>query len=137
MRTVDVDDAGYTMIALLVVVLILGVLSAVVLGGGFANPQPVVTATKGHVVSACEADYNIVDEAVQSYFDANLVDPPAGPSWATAHAHGGPYLQSWPDDPGYYDIAWTGRNLGVDPAHGLASFASSGSSAAATGCFAR
>jgi type II secretory pathway pseudopilin PulG len=136
MRSVDANDGGYTMVALLVVVLILGVMSAVVLGSGFANPQVVVAPTKGHVASACETDYSSVDEAVQAYFDANLVEPPAGTSWATGHARGGPYLTSWPDDPGYYDIVWNGQVVSVVPARGRESFASSGSSSASTGCFA-
>jgi type II secretory pathway pseudopilin PulG len=133
---VDATDDGYTMIALLAVVLILGVLSALVLGGGFSNPQPVASATKGHATTACESDYSSVGGAVQAYFAANLTNPPSGTSWATAHAHGGPYLQSWPDDPDYYDIVWNGQEVSVVPAHGRSSYASYGSSAPPTGCFA-
>jgi type II secretory pathway pseudopilin PulG len=133
---VDAGDEGYTMVALLVVVLILGVMSALVLGGGFATPQPVVTATKGHVAAACESDYDSVSQAVQSYFASNLAYPPAGSSWATSDARGGPYLQSWPADPEYYGIDWNGQNVSVVPVHGHWSSGSFGSKTPSTGCFA-
>lgn len=136
MRKVDTSDEGYAMVGMLVVVLILGVMSAVVLGGGLATPQPVVTATKGHVVTACESNYNSVYEAVQSYFDSNLAFPPAGTSWATSHARGGPYLTAWPMDPAYYDIAWNGQDVSVASVHGDPSYGSFGTKSSSTGCFA-
>lgn len=135
MRSVDASDDGYTMVALLVVVLILGVMSAIVLGGGFANPQPVVTATTGNVVGACESDYDSVYEAAQSYFASNLAYPPAGASWATSRARGGPYLTSWPSDPAYYHIDWNGQGVSVDSVHGHPSYGSFGSKSSSTGCF--
>jgi type II secretory pathway pseudopilin PulG len=135
-RATDAGDGGYTMVALLAVVLILGVLAAIVLGGGLATPQPVATATKGHVVAACKSDFESVSQAVQSYFAANLAFPAPGTAWATASAKGGPYLTAWPTDPAYYTITWSGQDVSVLPAHGSPSCSPLGTTTPKTGCYA-
>ena len=130
------SDAGNSLIAVLVVVLILGVMSAIALGGGLANPQPVASATKGHVASACRSDFNSVAQAVQSYLAGNFAYPAPGRAWALSDKKGGPYLTAWPGDPGHYAIVWDGQQVEVIPAHGAASTGSYGGKAPSTGCFA-
>jgi type II secretory pathway pseudopilin PulG len=129
-------DDGYAMIAMLLVVVILGVMAAIVLGGGTQSPSSVAVATKRTAVAACLSDYITVETAVQSYFAANLADPPAGTTWATAAAHGGPYLVTWPRDPRFYSLTWNGSSITIQPKRGLVSIGSGGTRSPRTGCFA-
>jgi hypothetical protein len=128
-------DAGYGMVALLLVVLILGILVAIVIGGGLSTPSNVEVATANNAPAACQSDYATVDAAVQSYFAANIVEPPAGTAWATSHHRGGPYLVAWPSDPKYYVLSWNGARLEVQPVHGIPSYGSPGAAATHSGCF--
>jgi hypothetical protein len=83
--------------------------------------------------AACEANFAIVNSALQEYRSLNGGDPPAGTAWAT---RGGALLETWPSDPSSYAITWNGRALTVAPVHGTPSHGSAGDQALKTGCYA-
>jgi type II secretory pathway pseudopilin PulG len=140
------------MIGILLVVVILGILATIVLAvqgstspkgtNGAASqgttttaPQSVGSAAQESAISACEADYQTVNSALQTYRTLKGTEPAAGSAWATAGA-GGALLASWPTDPQYFTITWDGTQLSVIPAKGTASHGSVGTSTPPTGCFA-
>jgi len=129
-------ERGSSLLAVVLVVLILGVLAALVLGGGFANPSTPERANASDAVRVCLSDYQTVSNAIQDYFDANLAEPPAGTAWATSSRNGGPFLTAWPADPGAYTLVWNGRQLDVQPASGADAAGSRGTAHPATGCYA-
>jgi hypothetical protein len=144
------------MLSTLIVVIILGVMVTVVLSqspGKKANtspnssnqstatttsttPKSIGTEAQLAAVSSCEANYDTVSTAIQTYSAENGTNPPAGLAWATSTASNGPFLQSWPSDPKYYAIVWNGVSISVVPVKGVASHGSIGTSSPPTGCYA-
>ncbi len=121
--------SGFTMIEVLIVIVVLGILSAVVifaLGG----------ITKKTAVASCQADGATVANALQAYSTQN-----AGTADATANqtnllhgtsANGGnPYLQSWPaNDPHYaFGLSSDGRLIIQVPGPANGAFDASGAPA--------
>ena len=47
-------------------------------------------------VSACEADYSSIENAIVTYFSDNGKPPGPGTTWATINPYGAPIMQSWP-----------------------------------------
>ena len=100
-------NAGFTLIELLIVIVVLGILAAVVifaLGG----------ITGKSAVAACQADGATVATAI-SAFNAQNPGVLAGAASATADENlllpgaaaslSGPYISSWPSNPGHYSFA--------------------------------
>ncbi|HTT59712.1 MAG TPA: hypothetical protein VMF33_06655 [Acidimicrobiales bacterium] len=142
------------MISTLAVVVILGVIVTIVVanGGTPSNPRTSISGTPGDTttttgpssigsdataaaISSCLGNYAIVESAISDYQSLENSTPPAGTAWATS-ASGGPILQSWPSDPGYYTLSWNGHLLSVIPEHGAASHGNTGTSSPPTGCHA-
>lgn len=149
----DAGDQGSSLVAILSIVAILGILIALTLSLSLGTSKPpthppVESATTTTVpkdvasgateatLAACEANFAIVDSAVQTYQALNGAFPPAGTAWATSDANGGPLMQSWPSAPSSYAIAWNGRKLSVIPFRGLPAHGSMGSQTLKTGCYA-
>jgi type II secretory pathway pseudopilin PulG len=150
----DQRDQGFSLIAILAVVMLLGILATIAVSVNLstspagppttASPGPGVgttTATNvGSVsrqatLSACEASYASVDAALEAYRTMNGRSPARGTAWATSAADGGPFLQSWPSDP-RYAITWDGSLLSVVPSRGATSHGSFGASSPPSGCYA-
>jgi hypothetical protein len=147
-------EHGVAMVSTLVTVIILGVIAGVVLSesshsksgpsthvsGSLATttttPQSIGTEAQLAAVSGCETNFTAIATAVQTYSAENGSPPPAGTAWATSSTDGGPFLQSWPTDPAYYSITWSGASESVIPKKGVASHGTMGTSSPATGCYA-
>jgi hypothetical protein len=139
------------MLSTLVVVVIVGVLVTVVLthntstntpsatGSSLTTtsttPKSIGTEANLAAISGCEASYATIASAIQTYSTEHGANPPAGTAWALS-ASSGPLLQSWPSNPKYYTITWTGTSLDVTPAKGVTSRGSMGTSSPPTGCYA-
>jgi type II secretory pathway pseudopilin PulG len=151
---VDARDQGFTMVATLSVVALLAILVTITLSLNLGTSSPPARSTKhssatttttapksvasGATVAttaACEANFLIVNSALQEYRSLNGGDPPAGTTWATTGTDGGSLLEAWPSDPSY-TIAWNGRELSVIPTHGAPAHGSLGNQALKTGCYA-
>ena len=156
LRGIDRHDAerGASTLGILLVVVILGVLVAITLKFGFGATSPSTTIAGSHattttapstpaqgataaMLSACEANYATIQQAVATYQALNGAKPPSGSAWSTATANGGPILQAWPTSPGHYSITWNGSVISVVPVHGTASHGSYGVSSPPSGCFAQ
>ncbi len=146
-------EDGVALLGTLLVVVILGVIAVIVLNSGPATPPsstggttlPGPTSTTPHsvasgadvaVIAACQSDLQNLASARDEYRAINGSAPPAGTTWATSSANGGPLIQAWPDDPPYFTITWNGATFSVLPRHGAASHGSPGTSAPPTGCYA-
>ena len=149
----NTDARGFTLVATLLVVVILGVLAAMVFSrqshsttagpGASTTPGPTSTlpssvgaGTDLAVRTTCEADFQIVTVALNAYRALNRASPSPGRAWATSSTNGGPFLKSWPGQPRFFSITWNGTVLGVVPATGDSSLASAGTSSPRTGCYA-
>jgi prepilin-type N-terminal cleavage/methylation domain-containing protein len=130
-------EEGFTLIELLIVIVVLGILAAVVvfaLGG----------VTGQSAQSACNADAKTVETAVAAYLAdgnaASALTTAAGPGLLTGtSATGGPFLQSWPNNPTHYTISFDGTTAGqvdVTPAGGSAVNYNSQTASPKTGCYA-
>jgi hypothetical protein len=141
------------MLATLMVVTLLGVLATIALTAHFGSsppgsgtslppaqtttvPQNVASAANAAAKSACEADYALLLSAVANYRALNGSSPPAGQTWATSTAHGGPFVQSWPSETHYFALSWNGSIVTVVPVKGRASHGSLGVARPASGCYA-
>lgn len=125
----DGQVSGFTMIEILVVIVVLGILSAVVLFalGGI---------TQKTAIASCQADGGTVASALQAYNTQN-----AGTADATANqakmlsgtsANGNnPYLQSWPaNDPHYaFGLSSDGKLIIQVPGPANGAFNASGAPA--------
>jgi type II secretory pathway pseudopilin PulG len=148
----DPRDQGFTMVATLSVVVLLAVLVTITLSlslGSSSPPARPTTHTSAATTTtaptsaasganeattaACEANFAIVDSALQEYRSLNGGDPPAGTAWATS---GASLLETWPSDPTSYAITWNGRELSVIPVRGTPAHGSLGSASLKTGCYA-
>jgi type II secretion system protein G len=101
------SDGGFTLIELLIVIVILGILAAIVV---FA----VGSATSDSKVSACKADKNNVDTALEAYKAKNGVYPSGGTTAAVltvlttgTATDGGPFLKAAPGTGNGYTISTT------------------------------
>lgn len=97
------EDSGFTLIELLIVVVVLGILSAIVVFG-------IATFKSDSTNSACKTDKASVNTAVQSYYakvgsypGAITGSTSAQPSGAgyTALVTSGAYLQTYPQSTSY------------------------------------
>ena len=104
-------NGGFTLIELLIVIVVLGILAAVVifaLGG----------ITGKSAVAACQADGATVSTAI-SALNAQYPNVLTGlPSVETAlltqtASDGGPYLSSWPSNPGHYTYSMLSGQLAI------------------------
>lgn len=149
----NTDARGFTLVATLVLVVILGVLATVVLSGehpsattgtgastlpGTASTMPQNAGTDADLAAraACESDFLAVTAALNDYRTLNGAAPSSGISWATAKAHGGPYLTTWPGQTRYFSITWNGAILSVVPTTGASSHGNVGTRSPKTGCYA-
>ncbi|MGA7835685.1 MAG: hypothetical protein WCA31_10815 [Acidimicrobiales bacterium] len=151
--THDTRDRGSSLTALLSVLAILAILAVIALslnlgssptpkatspsnGTTTTAPKTVASGASEATVAACEANFNTVLTAVATYRTLNGSNPPAGTTWATSGANGGPLLQSWPNGSPAYRLAWNGETLSVVPARGTPSHGSVGEQSNLSGCFA-
>jgi len=103
---------GFTLIELLIVIVVLGILAAVVifaLGG----------VTGKSAKAACQADGATLSTAISAL---KAQDPAATINSAnlqgTSTITGGPYIQSWPNNPNHYAFSFTAGVLQVTPKGG-------------------
>jgi general secretion pathway protein G len=95
-------EGGFTLIELLIVIVVLGILAAVVVFS-------LGSVTSKSAVSACQADGATVNTAMAAY-NANNGSYPTSSTELLASASGGPYLQSWPNNPSHYYFAIDATN---------------------------
>ncbi len=111
------EGAGFTLIELLVIIVVLGVLASVVIVA--LNSEAASSAQ-----SACNADAKTVELAVETFHNdpANTAAAGQFPAvGATGQAqltdpasdnYGGPYVRTWPSNPGHYAISLDGTVKG-------------------------
>jgi general secretion pathway protein G len=90
-------EEGFTLIELLIVILVLGILAAIVifaLGG--------VTGQSAN--AACNTDAKSVETAVAAFQANNGSSVSVTQAALTSTTAPGPYLHSWPNNPGHYAI---------------------------------
>ena len=139
------EDSGIALVATLASLIIVAILVVLVLSRTSSTPpitlSPGTTldASAGNVSrlatqAACEANFETVSGALNTYVTLHGANPPEGTAWATASTDG-PLLRAWPSQSGFA-ITWNGVALGVRPAHGSASVGSAGEASRHDGCFA-
>ena len=96
-------DQGLTLIELLIVIVILGILSATIV---FA----VGGMTSNSAKAACETDYATVSTAIDA-FNAQNPGVPLTLSALTGNGAGGPYISALPSNGTHYTFAITGGAL--------------------------
>ncbi len=147
-------ERGSSLVAILSVVAILGILVALTLSLSLGTstpttlepvhsnattttaPKDVASGATEATLASCEANFTIVESAVENYRALNGSYPPAGTAWATSDANGEQLMQSWPSAPSSYRITWDGHELSVIPVRGAPAQGSFGSQALKTGCYA-
>ncbi|MGH9019467.1 MAG: hypothetical protein ACRDV0_00380 [Acidimicrobiales bacterium] len=147
------DESGVSLVGMLASLVVLAVL--VVVSLNFMTSSTTTTTTAGPskgptttapstpasgavaaAVAACRSDFVEITTAIDDYRALNGSTPPAGTSWATSSANGGPLLQAWPQEALYFHLTWNGTTLSVVPARGVASHGSAGTLTPRTGCYA-
>ena len=91
-------DEGFTLIELLIVIIVLGILAAVVVFS-------LGSVTGKSAVAACQADGATVNTAQAAFLAQNPGGSATQANLLAASSStliGGPYLQSWPSNPGHY-----------------------------------
>jgi hypothetical protein len=149
-------ERGSSLVAILSVVATLGILIALTLSLSLGSspppthapphataatttttaPKDAASGASAATLAACEANFAAIDSAVETYRTLNGAYPPAGTTWATSDAQGGPLLQSWPSGAPSYRLVWNGHELSVVPAQGSSSHGSIGQGPDISGCFA-
>jgi general secretion pathway protein G len=117
-RRAEIDRGlGFTLIELLVIIVVLGILASVVVVA--LNSEAASSAQ-----AACNADAKTVELAVEAFHSDPANTSAAGqfPAvGATGQAeltdpassnYGGPYLRTWPNNPGHYAISLDGTVQG-------------------------
>jgi prepilin-type N-terminal cleavage/methylation domain-containing protein len=91
----DLDESGFTLLELLIVIVVLGVLAAVTTFG-------LSGITSQSAVSACHADARTVEVAVEAYHARTALWPPAS-DW-TPLVNGSPVYLRTPPNSDHYKI---------------------------------
>jgi type II secretory pathway pseudopilin PulG len=147
------SEPGIALLATLVTMLILGVVATIVLttvpgptskdvGGSSSGttttiPQTVASGAQLAALTACKADFQLIQSALDLFRSLNGTLPPPGPTWATSASQGGPFVQSWPSVSDRFSLNWNGTTLSVIPSKGVSSHGSYGTRVPPTGCYAR
>jgi general secretion pathway protein G len=116
-RVATGNGSGFTLIELLVIVVVLGVLASVVMVA--LSSEAASTAQ-----AACNADAKTVELAVEAFHN-NPMNTAAGGQFPAVGAtgqvqltdpasdsYGGPYMRTWPSNPGHYAISLDGTVKG-------------------------
>jgi len=140
------SEAGVSLVGSLSVVLILGVMAVFAMSGTptvilpstssttAATPMVPASGSSLATVTACRADYLTLAVALAAYRNLDGVTPPAGRTWVTSGSAA--LIHSWPKLSGF-TFSWNGALLSVLPDAGVASHGGYGTSAPATGCYAK
>lgn len=101
------DEAGFTLVELLIVIVVLGVLAGiVVLGIGNINQLA--------WVSDCQSDGANVDVAIQNFHAENLAYPTSQAELLlTNPTNGSPFIGSWPANTDHYTFTLSPANDGT------------------------
>jgi general secretion pathway protein G len=94
------DEAGFTLVELLIVVIVLGILAAVTVFG-------LSGATSKSAKAACKADVHTVETAIESFRSNSDGAWPANQGALTTPggaAGGNAYIRTWPANPGHYTL---------------------------------
>ena len=97
-------DQGLTLIELLIVIVILGILSATIV---FA----VGGMTSNSAKAACETDYATVSTAIDAFNAQNPGAPLSASALTGSGPDGGPYISALPSNGTHYTFAITGGAL--------------------------
>ncbi len=91
------EDSGFTLIEILIVIVVLGILAAVVV---FALGSQTTSSAK----AACKADAKTVETAASAFLTENPTSNVTEANLLSPSFAGGPYLQGWPSNSTHYYI---------------------------------
>ena len=100
-KTRTEQNAGFTLVELLVVIVVLGILASVVVFS-------LAGVTGQSVVSACQADVKSVQVAISAFQSYNpSLKGSVTSTDITGQSNSGPFLQSWPSNGTHYTVSVT------------------------------
>jgi prepilin-type N-terminal cleavage/methylation domain-containing protein len=108
----DRREAGFTLIEIMIVIVVLGILAAVVLfalGGITGKSSRAACQADGATVSSAISDLN--NEHPELFQSVASTSPASAENLLVGSAYGGPYISSWPSNSPHY--AFTVSNAGV------------------------